>query len=568
MPRSLLCGLAFATTLSCACSGTVVDSGARGQAAGLAPGTTSLPTTLPPPGPASSPDGGSSATCEESAPAVLPLRRLTRAEYSNTVRDLLGDDSDPGKGLPSDDAGEELFVSPATMTVTTDWAQSALETAEAIARRAVAKLPTLVPCASAGDEVCAQQFIGGFGRRAFRRPLLREERDRLLALWKSGAGESFARGVELVVSAVLQAPSFLYRIEFGAAGVGGKVTLSPYEVATRLSYGLWGTTPDLALLAAAEADQLNTGTQVAAHAQRMLGDPRAQHNLTAFVGRWFGLAGLEEVMKDPAVYPAFNEKLIEAMKEEVDHVIDETLWKGDGRSDTLLTAPFTFVNRLTAPLYGVPAPQGEGFTKVTLDGNQRAGLLTNAAILTAHTFSDASAPIHRGKFVRERLLCTIPPAPPADVNIVPPVPRPGLSTRDRLREHSDVPACRACHTFMDAIGFGFGNYDGLGRYSTKDPQGQPVDNRGELLHTDNDGAFQGVPALAARLTASTMVSDCIASTFLRFVSGTESEIDACARQKLRAAFTSANHDVRKLIVAIAATDAFRHRRALPGEVSP
>jgi Protein of unknown function (DUF1592)/Protein of unknown function (DUF1588)/Protein of unknown function (DUF1595)/Protein of unknown function (DUF1587)/Protein of unknown function (DUF1585) len=559
------------------CFGEVASNGGKPAAQPSGPGNTGDPGGALPVGPGGGsppamlpPSVGSPGDCQETAPRVTAARRLTREQYAATVRDLLGQVA-VGLGadrLPADDASDGLFVSPATLIVSPSWAENALGAAEEIARAAVTKLDTLVPCSAQGatdGERCARTFFESFGKRAFRRPITTEELDGLLAVFRGGnASGGFSKGIELGLQAILQTPSFLYRIELGQSqgSIPGAARLTPYEVASRLSYGLWGTMPDDQLMRAADEDKLSTPAQLEAQARRMVQDPRARRTLVGFVERWFGLELLDEVMKDPARYPQFNEAMIAAMKREVSTFVEQVVFEGDGRFQTLLSAPYGYPDAALASLYGVSAAAGG---KVALPADQRFGLLTNVGVLTAHTFSDESAAIHRGKFVRERLLCTTPPDPPADLMVEPPTPQPGVTTRQRLIQHIEDPACQPCHEYMDPIGFAFENYDGLGRWRTME-QGKPVDASGKLAFTDVDGSFQGVKGLTERLSASTTAADCVAGTLLRYAAAIESEIDVCTRNKLRAALQASSGDLRELLVAVTQTASFQYRRT--GEVQP
>jgi hypothetical protein len=445
-----------------------------------------------------------------------------------------------------------------------------MNAAEAAAKIAVAKLATLLPCDPAGGDACAQQFIASFGKRAFRRPLLPAEADGLMKVFALGAGQGgFPHGIELVVRTMLQTPSFLYRLELGqkAGSNGSVVRLTPYEVASRLSYLFWGTMPDAPLMTAADADKLSTADEIAAQARRLLGDPRARATLTDFHNQWLGIDGLDEVAKDPMRYPQFDDKLMASMRTELSLFVDDVL-RGDGRMESLFTARFTYVDAALAALYQVPPP-ASGFARVDLDPTRRAGILTNVGLLSAHTFADESEPIHRGKFVRERLLCTTPPDPPANLMVMPPVPAPGVSTRERLAQHSAVPACQGCHQLMDPIGFGFEGYDAIGRFRTTDSNGRPVDDSGVLGMTkDIDGPFKGPIELGQKLAGSAQVRDCVVATALEYAQGRDAGADACLTSKLTMAFDAAKHDVRELFVAITRTDGFRYRRAIGGEVLP
>jgi hypothetical protein len=516
------------------------------------------PPMLPP---SSTGPGG----CQEVAPQVTAARRLTREQYAATVRDLLGDTGSAADKLPADNASDGLFISPATLIVGPSWAENALGAAEEIAKQAITRLDTLVPCNPADGERCARTFFESFGKRAFRRPTTADEVDGLLAVFRGGnASGGFSKGIELGLQAILQAPSFLYRVELGQSqgSISGAARLTPYEVASRLSYGLWGTMPDEALMRAADDGKLSTAAELEAQARRMVADPRARRTLVSFVERWFGMELLDEVMKDPARYPQFNEAMITAMRREVTTFVEKVVFDGDGRFQTLLSASYGFPDATLAALYGVTAAAAGG--KVSLPADQRSGLLTNVGVLTAHTFSDEAAAIHRGKFVRERLLCTTPPDPPADLMVEPPTPQPGVTTRQRLIQHIQDPACQPCHQYMDPIGFAFENYDGLGRWRTMD-QGKPVDASGKLTFTDVDGDFQGVKQLAERLSTSTTAADCVAGTLLRHAAAIESEIDSCSRNQLRAALQAGSGDLRELLVAITQTASFQYRRTTGGQ---
>jgi hypothetical protein len=554
--------------LASGCVGTVGER-APGDAPGNAPGKGGGGNDVGLPG------NGGPGGCQEAAPAVTAIRRLTQDQYLNTVRELLGDPKlSAGSQLPRDDLGDDVFADPRTLIVSPDWASSAMDAAEAAARSATANLSAIMPCdpAVAGETACAQRFITAFGKRAFRRPLESGEVTALTNVYGVGARSGgFSHGIELVVRALLQSPSFLYRVELGQkdGSSGNAIRLSPHEVASRLSYLLWNTMPDPKLLGAADGGKLATADDIAAQARRMLADPRARATLADFHGRWMGIADLGAVPRDPTRYPQFGDPLTAAMRTELGLYVEDVMFAGDGRLDTLLTSHFTYVDATLAPIYGVPPPAGGTFARVDLDPAQRSGVLTSAGVITAHTYADESEAIHRGKFVRERLLCTTPPDPPPDLMVMPPAPAPGVPVRQRLAEHSVVPSCKACHVLMDPIGFGFEAYDALGRYRTKDTNGAPIDDSGVLAMTaDVDGPFKGPIELGQKLARSNQVRDCAVSTTLKYAEGPDAAGDACTTRKLTAAFDASRHDLRELFVAITRTDGFRYRRAIAGEAQP
>jgi hypothetical protein len=492
--------------------------------------------------------------------APAPLRRLTGEEYNNTVRDLLGDASRPADSFSPDEAVggfENNTVSP----VSQEHVERYMAAAEGLAAAAVKRLDRLAPCADgAPHEPCARQFIERFGRLAFRRPLDDAERSALLAVYtekEKRAGH--ARGVQLVLEVMLQSPKFLYRLEpAGDRGAGTRM-LTGYEIATRLSYFIWASTPDAELLDAAAAGKLTSPEDVGSAARRMLKDARAVDGVRSFHRQWLGLRELETESKDPTLYPAFTPELRKAMVEETLRFSARAVLDGGDAVAALLTSRKSFVNAPLAKLYGVAPPAGDGFALVDLPAAERSGVLTQASVMTVLASADDGSPILRGKFVREKFFCQPIPPPPANVVIALPKFDPKETKRERFDRHRTDPNCASCHKMMDPTGFGFEHYDALGAWRTVDGA-FPVDAVGMLSGTeDADGPFDGAVALGARLAASQQVRRCIATQWFRSALGRgERAEDAPSLDGAYRAFAGAGFDVRDLIVAIAMSDAFRH----------
>jgi hypothetical protein len=509
-------------------------------------------------------DPTGAAACATPSPGAAPLRRLTQSQYDNTVRDLLGDTTHPASGFPPDPTNGE-FSNATSLTVSPLLAQGYQTAAEALAATAIANKASLLPCdpkAAAGEDACAKQFVEKLGRRAYRRPLTPDEVTALVALYAANKqGGTFDEGIQAVVEAMLQSAPFIYRVEFGAIdkAQGNVVPLTAYEMASRLSYFLWNSMPDDALFTAADQNALATPEQITAQARRMIADPKAHDTTKDFFDQWLKLKSLANVSKDAATYADWNDGLRSSMLAETRAFLDWVMWGSDGKVDTLLTSSVSFVDANTAKLYGVPAPQGSGLAKVTLDPSQRAGILTQPSILTIIAKPNQSSPVLRGKFVRERFLCQPLPPPPPDLVIVPPEVKPGATTRQRFAEHDKNPMCAGCHKMMDPIGFGFEHYDGVGKWRTVD-QNLPVDATGALSDSDVDGAFDGAPALAAKLAQSKWVKDCIATEWFRYAFGRgETADDKCSLTAAKGSFSGAQYDMRELLVALTVTDAFRYR---------
>ena len=491
--------------------------------------------------------------------APAPLRRLTNEEYNNTVRDLLGDASRPADAFPPDEvvAGfENNTVAPVTQALVERY----LDAAEALAARSAGRLEVLAPCpAAAAPDGCARAFIDAFGRLAYRRPLDDGDRAELQAIYADKERRSgHARAIQLVVAAILASPKFLYRLEPADGGTKTR-PLTGFEVATRLAYFIWASTPDTELLDAAAAGTLQAPEGVERAARRLLSDPRAVDGIRSFHRQWLELRVLDTESKDPVLYPAFTPELRAAMVEETLRFAAHAVLDGGDGIAALLTAKRSYVNAPLAKLYGVPAPPGDGFVLVDLPPRERSGLLTQASVMTVLAGAEEASPILRGKFVREKVLCETIRPPPADVDIRPPRFDPTKTKKERFAQHRTDPSCAFCHDSMDPTGFGFEHYDAVGAWRTVDGA-FPVDATGVLSRTDDaDGPFDGAVALAARLAASTQVRRCLATQWFRAAMGRgERPEDTASREAAYQAFARAGFDVRELIVAIATGDAFRH----------
>jgi hypothetical protein len=516
------------------------------------------------------PDAGALATgshadavCTTPSPGDAPLRRLTQAEYNNTVRDLLGDSSNPANSFPPDQKVGEFSNTAIALTVSPLLAQSFESAAETLAANAVANLKSLTTCDTTvtGEDGCAQSFITTFGKRAFRRALTADEQAGLFALYQTNRdGADYNNGIQSVIEAMLESAPFLYRVEFGSLGDGGDVVpLTSTEMASRLSYFLWGSMPDDTLFAAADGDRLVTAEQVAAQATRMLADPKAHPAVDQFFNEWLGVGDIASASKDPATYPTYSVAVRDAMQSETLAFVDWLMWTSDAKVDTLLTAPVSFLNASLASFYGVPNVTGDSLQRVELDPTQRAGIVTQGSVLTVLAKADRSSPVLRGKFVRETLLCQTISPPPQNIVITPPPVTPGVSTRELFTMHSQVQPCKGCHALMDPIGFGFENYDGVGRWRTID-QGHPIDATGTLSASDVNGDFDGAVALAKKLAESQEVQDCVATQWFRYAIGRgDTQNDACSLQSLKSKFASSGSDMKQLLAAITQTDAFRYR---------
>jgi hypothetical protein len=568
-------GLVTSALMATAGLGCHNDSGGSGAASAGASGVGSAGTdssgTGDSPGDGSSSggedtDGDSQASCDAITPGASPVRRMTRTEYDNTVRDLLADDSRPGLNFPAEEESLGFNNNADTLVVVPILAEQYQDAAEKLAETAVlTHLPALLGGCnpdSLGEAVCAEKFVTTFGPLVYRRPLAAEETAALLAVFDAALEQfDFETGIRLTLTTMLQSPHFLYRVEFGTP-IDGETEIrkvAPYELASRLSFFLWGSMPDAALFKAAASGKLETREDVAFQAHRMLADPRARDAVRDFHGQWLKLKHIEEVQKDLDMYPSFDPAVLPLLRSEAESFIDHVIWDGEGDLNTMLQAPYTFMNAELAKYYGVTGPMTDAFEKVDLGPEKASGFLTQGGLLSVLAKANQTSPIHRGKFIRESLLCQFIPPPPDNVDITPPEVDPSLPTRERFMQHSADPFCAGCHSLMDPIGFGFEHFDGIGKWRDVEA-GKPIDATGNIISAKVMGAFDGVPGLAAMLVDSPEVEACMTRQWFRFAYGRgETDADDCTLDDLGEGFAASGRNIPDLLVALTQTDAFLYR---------
>jgi hypothetical protein len=559
-------------------AGNTSTGGGAGTSAGTGPGTGGASGAgVGGTGVSGGGTGGFSGTpstndCPSADIVPTALRRLTRFEYANSVRDLLGVDPEPASALPVDEVTNGYDNNSGVLTVSALHAEKYVLVSEALAKTAVQNLSALTTCdaAATGGEACALEFARSFGRRAYRRPITSADEQALLTAYRAGStGGTHAEGIEVMIRAALQSPDFLYRLEPMSASDASErlVPLGQFEIATRLSYLIWASGPDDALLDAAERGELATKEQVGAKARAMLADPKARVSIANFFGQWANTNRLPITTKQTDRFPSFTNELKDAMARELPAFLDHVLFSGDHLLGTLLTAPVAFVNAPLAAVYGVTAPAGSSGTtlmRVDLPANQgRSGLLTQAGFLSVQGHPEQTSPVLRGKFVRTMMLCQPPPPPPDDVNITLPDIDQGGTARERFGAHLTAGAsCSGCHALMDPIGLAFEHFDAMGQFRETD-NGQAIDATGEIFDATDPslaGGFDGVVGLAQKLAGSEQVRNCFATQWFRFASGRlEANPDSCSLATMQTTFNTSNGDMLELMVAMTESDAFRFR---------
>jgi hypothetical protein len=584
--------LRFSTLASLLAASAVLSLGCEGHLhgpAGTANGTAAQGGGANAEGGAAAVAGSTGAIAEPPKPGVLsaeragvmPLRRLTHREYSNTMAELLGDTSKPGSTFEPDGPGAGGFEAPGT--VATETARGYLAAAEALAKTALTSNALAVPCSAPADAAaaitCVTSFIREFGEKAYRRPLIQSEVDDLVALFQAvqGAGASFQEGVTATVEAMLQSPNLLYHWELTGQPLArdpenaALVALTPDQLASRLSYFLWESPPDAALRMAAQAGQLATVEGLQAQATRLLTDEtRARRALYSFHRQWLHMDNLDDL--DP------GSDLGLQLGQELESFVTSVFVTGDGTLKTLLTAPYTFVNAATAPEYGLTA-SGSGFSRVPLEPTQRVGVLMHVPFLRTN---GNAPPVRRGLAVYKQLLCGSVPLPPGDIPMVEAdTPDSTLTTRERFANHSSIACATGCHGLFDPWGFALESFDSLGRYRTHE-KGKPVDVTGlpqangvigGTTPAGNVVPFNNGVEMLSALASSDEVSWCASRHWSRFLLGRmEGEADAGALSNayLAAAYeadriTPRTFSVKDFLVSFVGTKVFRFRTPSAGE---
>jgi hypothetical protein len=521
----------------------------------------------------SDPPGGPGGPKEDS-PAASPvpaqlIRRLNRTEYVNTVRELLGPGATTSQVFPADDQvggydnnAQVLGIGPLLFE---KYALAAEElVTSALAPTNAEGRARLLTCdfTGANEAQCAQQLLASFGRRAWRRPVSAEDVSRLMTLVTASraAGDTFEVALGVGLQAILTSPRFLFRVELDPSpGAHGVHALDDFELATRLSYFLWSSPPDEALLAAAEAGALRSPTELERQARRMLADPKAQALVDNFAGQWLRTRQLALAQPSPTQFPTYaSDGLAQAMAMETALVFSELL-NADRSILELVDADFTYVNAALASHYGLQGRfDASRFTRVTLPPqSNRRGILTHGSILTLNATPTRNSTVKRGKWVLGRLLCQEPPPPPPNVPLLSNGPVTG-SLRQRMEQHVSDPACAGCHQKMDPIGFALEHFDAIGAWRAKDGE-YTIDATGTLP----DGrSFDGATQLASVLRQDPDLPSCVVRNVFTYALGRQPEwMEEPALAQLTQSFQASGHRMRELLVQVVLSPSFRMRSA-------
>jgi Protein of unknown function (DUF1592)/Protein of unknown function (DUF1588)/Protein of unknown function (DUF1585)/Protein of unknown function (DUF1587)/Protein of unknown function (DUF1595)/Planctomycete cytochrome C len=508
----------------------------------------------------------------ERHPGRVTIRRLNKAEYDNSIRDLTGLDLKIAASFPSDDVGEGFDNIGDVLVLPPILFEKYLVAAYTIGQRVMAdeaaRKRVFPHEASSNDELVevARQNVREFASKAYRRPLKSEEEDRLFEIMRSAweREASVNEIMETVVAAVLSNPNFIYRVERDPEpnDEDGIRVLDGYELASRLSYFLWSSMPDERLFQLAESGELTKHEVLAAEAKRMLADSKSQALVADFAGQWLQLRDVSRLMPDPEKFPNFDETLQAAMRRET-----ETFFAAMIREDRsvleFLTADFTFVNQRLAQHYGIEGIEGEEFQRVALSDGRR-GVLTHASILMLTSNPTRTSPVKRGKWILDNILSEPPPPPPPNV----PVLEEGGETlgtlREQMEQHRANESCAVCHRTMDALGFGLENFDAIGSWRETDGQNK-IDASGTLA---GGRSFNGAAELMTILLDEKKDQFCksLSSKLLTYALGRGlSSYDRCTVKNAIANLQANDYRFSSLVTTIVTSDPFTMREGKKDE---
>lgn len=428
---------------------------------------------------------------------VAAFIRRTEGPYEDLIRPHQWSDASSGN------ASVGTTTPPHVMNLTITGPEKVTGISDSKSRKMIF---TCYPSKTVSANGCASSIINRLATRAYRRPLTQHDRDGLMKFYKQGekAG-GFENGVRLAIQAMLSSPNFVFRLEPPPAGAiaGHDYKISDVELASRLSFFLWGTIPDDTLLHLAEQKKLSNPTVLEAQVKRMLANPKSEALSTRFASQWLRLQDLDKIHPDAFWFPDFNQELANDMKKETQLFFND-LVKNDKSIMNLLTADYTFVDQRLADHYDIPNVAGDYFRQVTYPDNRRRGILGQGSILVLTSVANRTSPVLRGKWVMEVLLGSPPPPPPPNIPTLDETAdgKGGhvLTTRERMELHRKSPTCASCHSVIDPIGLALDNFDVTGKWRYNE-NGAPLDTRGMLYDGTPVSNLQDlVNALAKRPT--------------------------------------------------------------------
>ena len=514
---------------------------------------------------ATSASAGTASSALPVDPGAVLIHRLNTAEYNNTVADVLGTTQQPGTALWAAEETADFDNIAAVENVDDKQYQLYYDAANTVAKDvfATAALKSqIVTCETADDVACVTGIISATGLKLFRRPLSTDEVTTYQKVYTSLRSASFSHddALQQVVVSLMASAEFLFRMEFDPAPTSTAVhALSPYELASRLSYFLWQSAPDDALLKSAADGSLLGDATLTAQLARLSADPKFERFSQSFVGQWLGIRNVASHGVDLTVFPNWTPAIGAAMAQEAYSFFDE-FSKGTRPWPEFITADVNYVDKNLAPIYGMPAP-ASGTQRVTDTTDQRVGFLGMGSFLALSSYEYRTAPTLRGRWILLNLLCSPPPNPPAGV---PALDSMGASAsaaqqnvRQRLEAHRASPICASCHASLDPYGLALENFDAIGQYRATYPGGDVIDASTSLP----DGTtFSGLPGLVGYVSKQPKLLSCIENELFTFSLGREpTDADQPYLAQIQKDWLTDSATLPRLIEKLVLADTFRKR---------
>jgi hypothetical protein len=495
--------------------------------------------------------------------------RLTHGQLKNTLVDALGFAPPSIDMFPPETRLDGFANQSGKLTIAPLLADDYLGAADELATNVLSRTTEFLACpmTGLGNGTCLGDFIKSLGSKMWRRPLVDTEVSKLTALYNStvmvaGTPDS---GVRNIVKAMFMSPNFLYRTEVGNTTAAGQVTyLTDYELASALSYMLWDSAPDKALLDLAAAGKLHDKQTLVAQAQRLWAAKKTSSALNGFMQQWLQIEALLDADKDPTLYPKYDKTVANDLLEESRLYLNSVVFDagGDKSFKTLFTGNYGFVNSRTAYIYGATS-NSPTLAKTTLNGAQRRGLLTLGAFVAAHSDGTDTGLVSRGRYFREEFLCdSVPPPNPKDAVFDPTKITPDMTNRERLTAHTTSPVCAACHSLFDGIGFAMENYDPIGQFRTMD-KNKMIDPTGTLPLPSGAATltFKNFVELIDQLAVQPDIYSCFSGQYLSYSTGRAAgDISMCERKLVTDEFVKSGYKVDKLVMSVVNSPSFMARK--------
>src|SRR3954468_2730698 len=493
---------------------------------------------------------------------MVQVRRLNEQEYKHSIADIFGPQIVvQGTFEPDTRIGGLLATSTTVLSITPSGFSGLSALADSIAVQVVNEKnrDKLISCKpkseKEADHDCAAQVLAHYGELLWRRPLTPQElaaKAKLADELAASKGD-FYTGLRYGLAALLQAPDFLFRIEF-AVPEGKDYTLDPYSRASRLSYALWNSTPDVELLRAAQSGELAKPEGVTRQVERMMASPHLETGVRAFFFDFLELDAYDNVTKDTLIYPKWSSAVAEAAREDTLRTIVDIVLKSDGDVRDLMTTPKSFINRKLAAVYGIPFDFSQEWMEHDFPADSgRVGILTRISMLSMSAHPGRSSPPRRGVAIMDIFLCEPTPAPPANVDFSIVEDTSSLKTvRERLTLHATNPACASCHTHSDPIGLPLEEFDSLGMHRDTE-NGQPIDVSGSLMGK----RFKGAAGLGQALHDNPKFPACVARKFYAYGVGANAEdVQPKTFKASYDAFVNGGHRLKTLIKSLTTSPEF------------